>query len=413
MAKYFGPQMTSTTIGVMLNWGPIIGIVFFPISTWIFARVNGLQKAIWAGLALNLVGNIIRCIPILVKETGINQSFPETTVAYVCYHTGQILIAAAGPFFMGSVTKLSCVWFAEEERTTATALATTANGLGTTIGFLNPQWLTVPEIFWLSLVLAVVCIVCGCIYLPAGPPEPPSAAAAAATAAAAAAADGDGNRDGDGDGDGDGSTYLRTIKVATMDRSFVLLVVAAAVLSGVNSGWTGLLQLILAPANINQSKIGLIGMGNAAAGNIAAVCAGGIMDRYLKRRLKFGIIIGLIGCLLSTCWFSIQLPCFLWNDGIVARSEFTLVLALTLAGFFQGATTPLFYELAAELIYPVKEGMSAGILVLLLNLSAAIVICVQNVLSSGSMNMIATCSVFSVLVLVVFFVREIYTRPKN
>ena len=137
MAKYFGPQMTSTTIGVMLNWGPIIGIVFFPISTWIFARVNGLQKAIWAGLALNLVGNIIRCIPILVKETGINQSFPETTVAYVCYHTGQILIAAAGPFFMGSVTKLSCVWFAEEERTTATALATTANGLGTTIGFLN------------------------------------------------------------------------------------------------------------------------------------------------------------------------------------------------------------------------------------------------------------------------------------
>lgn len=29
----------------------------------------------------------------------------------------------------------------------------------------------------------------------------------------------------------------------------------------------------------------------------------------------------------------------------------------------QGLTSPLFYELAAELIYPVKEGMSAGILV--------------------------------------------------
>jgi hypothetical protein len=27
-----------------------------------------------------------------------------------------------------------------------------------------------------------------------------------------------------------------------------------------------------------------------------------------------------------------------------------------LAGFFQGLTSPLFYELSAELIYPVKEG---------------------------------------------------------
>ena len=32
------------------------------------------------------------------------------------------------PLFMGSVTSLTCVWFPESERTTATAIATTANG---------------------------------------------------------------------------------------------------------------------------------------------------------------------------------------------------------------------------------------------------------------------------------------------
>ena len=110
---------------------------------------------------------------------------------------------------------------------------------------------------------------------------------------------------------------------------------------------------------------------------------------------------------------------------------------MTLAGFFQGLTSPLFYELSAELIYPVKEGgkgaetgererargvekkrmgeekrdycaspqfvhpscslplfspptpphtpsgMSAGILVLLLNFSAFVLIFLNSVLSSG------------------------------
>ena len=64
--------MTSTTIGVLLNWGPIIGIVFFPIQTWILQQKNGLRRGIWFGMILSLLGNIIRCVPILIKETGLN-----------------------------------------------------------------------------------------------------------------------------------------------------------------------------------------------------------------------------------------------------------------------------------------------------------------------------------------------------
>ena len=53
-----------------------------------------------------------------------------------------------------------------------------------------------------------------------------------------------------------------------------------------------------------------------------------------------------------------QLPCVLYGGGAppIPRTETTLVVSVTLAGFFQGLTSPLFYELSAELIYPVKEG---------------------------------------------------------
>ena len=440
MAEYFGSAMTATTIGVFLNWGPLIGILFFPVQTWIVSQKNGLQKGIWCGLILNIVGNVIRSVPIVMKESGWRPGFASTTTAYVCYHTGQIFIAAAGPFFMGTVTKLSCTWFAQNERTSVTAIATTANGLGTTIGFLNPQWLSIPSIFYVSLVLSVVAIVCGMIHLPPLPPSPPSAAAAAAlfdvatnaTNVTIDAARGYENPEDiedveemktqwdlskHNDPSENRSSWCDTIKAASGDRSFVLLVVAAAVLAGVNSGWQGLLQLILAPAGIDQAKVGFIGFGNAAAGNMAAVLAGTIMDRCFKRKLKLGIVLGLLGTFITTLWFTLQLPCAWWGggeqDGVLPRSEFTLVLALTLAGMFQGATSPLFYELAAELIYPVKEGMSAGILVLLLNVSAAIMIFIQNVLSGGTMNVIITGSTLFVLLLVLVCVRENYGRPQN
>ena len=88
--------------------------------------------------------------------TPVAEKLAQCDVAFICYHVGQILIAAAGPFFMGTVTALSQIWFLENERTTATAIATTANAMGTTIGYLNPQWLTlvpsqIPNLFYFSL----------------------------------------------------------------------------------------------------------------------------------------------------------------------------------------------------------------------------------------------------------------------
>ena len=170
---YFGDQMSNSAIKWLLNWGPIAGILCFPYQTHILSRQNGLSRSIVIGTFLVLFGNGIRSVPLICAE-----EFRRSTGAFVMYHIGQAAIAAGGPFIMGSVSRLSCVWFLENERTIATAIAQTANGLGTTIGFLiGPVFADdLPTLFWISLIAAIIPAVAFLLYCPEKPAMPPSSA---------------------------------------------------------------------------------------------------------------------------------------------------------------------------------------------------------------------------------------------
>ena len=425
MQSFFGARASRSTLNMLLNWGPIMGVLCFPLQSWIMQQRGGLRRAIWCGLLLGLTGNLIRCIPIFYTASTANSNFVRSATAFFLYHFGQILIAAAGPFQMAATTRLAVVWFAETERTTATAIATMANSAGTTIGFLNPLWLSptpsaVPHIFYFSLALAVIPVVCACIYLPAAPRNPPSAAAAtsgdvdyAATPSLVAASDAsssssmplpppDNPRPG----------WLASMALAGSSRSFVLLVVGASVMSGIASGWQGIFQSVFGPVGLSNRAVSWMGFGNGLASIIAQVSAGVLIDKCLRRRLKLGILVGLAGACVSTLWLTLQLPAF-GHLAVFGRSEATLVTAVTLAGLFQGLTAPLFYELCAELTYPVTEGMSAGLLVLLLNASSGVLILLNDYLMADSMNVIMAATFAAVLIVVMVGVREEYRRPRD
>lgn len=407
MQSFFGDKMDHDTLDLLLNWGPIIGVLTFYPQTWLLEQPEGFKKGCWIGIVLVLLGNILRCVPIIYANAAGHTAFVQSDLAFVCYHGGQIFIAAAGPFFMGTVTALSKIWFLENERTTATAIATTANALGTTIGFLNPQWLTlepgqVPNIFWLSLGLSVVPLVCAMVYLPAHPKFPPSRAAEVSRSEELLAKRDDPTSTS-------GKTWLEKLLAAGKNRSFVVLIVSASILSGLQSGWGSLFQSILVPVGIDRNVVSTIGFGNGFAQNIGAFLSGWVIDNFFSRRLKIGIIAGLFGCLLSTAWFTVMI----WGSASARPSEAALVLAICLSGFFSGVSTPLFYELSAEIIYPLKEGMSAGILVLLLNATSCITIFLNNVESGTSMNLIMTVTIGLVLVCVLCFIEEKYNRPQN
>jgi len=103
-----GPQISSATVDLMLNWGPITYIVVI-IPVMIYSkRPNSARPLIVLGATLCAVGTVVRLVPVWVKMSH--------TLTLALVHAGQILDAAVGPIVMSLPPKVSSTWFAENER---------------------------------------------------------------------------------------------------------------------------------------------------------------------------------------------------------------------------------------------------------------------------------------------------------
>ena len=152
-------------------WGPIIYIPFVFFSSWLM-QVHGLRTTVRLGAALQVLATAVRCFP------------SNGGTWFFLVHLGQILNATVGPIVMSAPPKLSVDWFRVEQRTTATAISSVANGLGVAVGFLvvpalvkhfnslgmeGVRYMLFVE-FWWTVAIALPIF----IYFPAAPPTPPS-----------------------------------------------------------------------------------------------------------------------------------------------------------------------------------------------------------------------------------------------
>jgi MFS family permease len=198
----------------------------------------------------------------------------------------------------------------------------------------------------------------------------------------------------------------------------VLLVAGTGVLAGATNAWQGVLQSILNPSGIGQRTAGWIGFANGLAGNLSSVAAGLVIARRFRRRLKACLVGALLVFFVAQLAFALALPCALLPKGMAPPLEGSLgspvglTTLLVIGGVAQGVTNPITYELAAELIYPVREGMSAGILVCILNGACLVVVLLRSSLSFAWMNVVE-CGVVGTVLLLILLVREEYRRPAD
>ncbi|KAH1485256.1 hypothetical protein KXX26_007669 [Aspergillus fumigatus] len=95
---------------------------------------------------------------------------------------GQILIGLAQPFCLSAPTRYSDLWFSDQGRISATAVATLANPLGAALGqLIDSFWATTPKqvpdmVLYISIIATVASI--PSFFIPAAPPTPPSASSA-------------------------------------------------------------------------------------------------------------------------------------------------------------------------------------------------------------------------------------------
>mmetsp|Transcript_13258 Transcript_13258/g.40856 ORF Transcript_13258/g.40856 Transcript_13258/m.40856 type:complete len:294 (-) Transcript_13258:54-935(-) len=282
---------------------------------------------------------------------------------------------------MGTVARLSVVWFPETERLAATSLGNTANALGTVLMYPLGPWLCtrsseLPRLVGALAAASVLPFFFATLYFPAAPSTPPSAAAAAAAHLEAPVDDAPKTR-------------------AT--RSYAFTILAAGLVAGSSTAWQSTFQTTL--RGLAPAKIGWLGFATTASGIAGACLVAAATAGRRQTRLKAALVSLLAAAAAAAgAWSVLDLS---YGNGL---------LLATAIGLFQGASEPFFVELAAELL-PIRETTSNGLLVLIWNASCGIMLFVPP--SLGRVLDWTYAGTLCATALLVASVAEVHCRPQD
>lgn len=411
LQEYYTEDLDFPAVALLLNWGPIIGILFFPVTLWIMSRPDGFHEACVTGMILCVLGAIIRLIP-----TFVGPSLRHRFSAIMFLHTGQILNAAGGPLCMATTSRLSSIWFPEEHRTWSTAIAISSNSIGTNVAFIMGPYIShaggIGALLYSGLALAILPAVLAIIHFPRWPhhvqrvlPKPilvrvqglatpdlngrrrsvdnNGVRQSSSISSASDMGDHDSvnNEDSDFASADSDDTYVvppspgkhDSLRLMLSNRNFILTILCGGGIAGIATAWQTMLQPIL-KGHFEDTTIGLIGCFNGMAANLGSIMIGLISKR---ERLRVELVVGL----------GMQVFALAFFVDATRHETFTGVLTAVLCtGFTYGLCSPIFYELAAKLIYPVNEGISISVLIFLLNISACTLTALAPVIGPSSLT---------------------------
>lgn len=289
--------------------------VSFPAS-WVIDR-HGFRVAVGIGAALTGVFGLLRGF---------------FAASYVPVLICQIGIAVGQPFILNAVTKVAARWFPLEERATAAGLGT----LGIYIGILGGLVLTplivgrssINETLMLYGVVAMIAAVTFLLVAREHPPTPPSPVV---TEEKSLAFDG--------------------LWQVLHRRDFVLLLLIFFVGLGIFNSVTTWIEDIVRPRGFSATQAGISGGLMIAGGIVGALVMPPLSD-HAHRRVPFitlalgGATLGLLGLTFATHWW-------------------LLLASALLLGFSLLSSGPIGFQYGAEIAYPVREGMSNGLILLM------------------------------------------------
>jgi cyanate permease len=253
----------------------------------------------------------------------------------------QIGIAIGQPFILNAVTTIAARWFPAQERATASGLGSLAMYLGIFLGMLLTPYLTIQMglgttliIYGIASVAAAVLFFAAARERPPSPPCPPDQEAR--------------------------SLVMDGLKHITTKKGFGLLLVIFFVGLGVFNAVTTWIEDILRPRGFTITQAGNVGGLMILGGIIGALVLPIFSDRARKRTpflvaALVGAILGLVGITYGMAYW------------LLLASAFTL-------GFFLLSAGPIGFQYGAEITYPIPEGTSNGLLLLMGQISGIVFI---------------------------------------
>eukprot|EP00039_Didymoeca_costata_P020846 m.342615 g.342615 ORF g.342615 m.342615 type:complete len:504 (-) comp21626_c0_seq1:150-1661(-) len=394
----------ASVTNLLLVWGPLLFIPVSPIAVWILTKPSGIKNVIRLGSTLTFLGCIIRMLPCLFMTEAQRLTVPWYMIALL--HTGQMLNAISGGLVLAGPSKVSERWFAAEQRTTATAIMSIANGIGGTVGFLLCPAIVhseddIPRLLYIQAGIAAVPMIASMIRLSDGPPSPPSHAAHRSISVDIVPCNTvyeqqSVNCDNE-ELSSQKLTFFQELALMTTMKPFLWFAFCSGLASGVAAIWLSIIQVILGPflgqrysTDKAQSAIGLIGFLEGIGQIVGGVVTGPVCDRYYQGRIKVLLAILYVFAILTLAAITVVLPFSHYHMHIIHGDKtkqasplvalphehdmdlIILNILFTAFGVFQGSQLPLFYELGVEMTFPIEAGTSSGLYVLLFNIFAVI-----------------------------------------
>lgn len=313
-------------------------VAIAPLVIWTLDK-GGPRLSILASSALVLLGNWIR-------YAGTRASPPRFGVVMF----GQILIGLSQPFVLAAPTRYSNLWFSDQGRVSATAIASLANPLGGALGQLvSPLWATnksqIPNMILYTSILSTIATL-PAPFIPASPPSPPSSLAAA-----------------------EKLDIRQALSVLPKNTTFWLILIPFAIYVGFFNATSSLLNQILSPYAFSETDAGLAGALLILIGLVSAAIISPIIDRTKKYILTIKILVPLI----ATSYLALT---FMPATRTVA-GPWTVCAILGATSF---ALLPCTLEYAALATHPVSPEITATVLWAMGQLLGGVFIVIMNAL---------------------------------
>lgn len=338
MAKdYYG--VSSLSIDMLSMSYMIMFIIFSLPASWVVDKF-GYRCSLIIGALLTSVFGIVRAC--------FSNDFTVILIA-------QFMIAVGQPFLLNISTKVPANWFPVNERATAAGILTMAQYVGFAVPMLLSPVLAekmgIPYVLKIFAIIAVISSIL-CISLtkekpliaPPGPNAPKE------------------------------DFNLNSIKKLFENKAYINVLIICFISIGIFNTVLTLLESILIPHQITSADAGIVGAVFVVSGVIGAVIVPMISDN-IGVRIPFFIISTLI-----------LIPVYL---GFTFLNSFILLtLMAAIAGFSIMGVAPILFQYGSEVAYPIQEGTSLGIVLLMGQISGVLFVYLFEVLKSASNSVV-------------------------
>ncbi len=331
--SFYGVGSMSVTLFSMSYM--IMYIIFSLPASWVVDHF-GYRYSLIIGAAITAVFGLIRAL--------YADNFTIVLIA-------QFIIAIGQPFLLNISTKVPANWFPLSERSTAAGILTMAQYLGFAVPMLLAPMIAessgIPATFMVFAVIAVISALIAIVFTREKPLVPPAGPVAPKE-----------------------DLSLASVKKLFSNKAFVLVLFICFISIGIFNTLLTLIEAILLPRGITSAQAGIVGAVFVLAGVIGAVVLPIISD---KHRIRVPFFIGAI---------SLLIPVYL---GFTFVPNFILIVLLAgIAGFSIMGVAPILFQHGAEVAYPILEGTSLGVLLLMGQISGALFVYLFEILQDAS-----------------------------